>query len=42
MTSTPTMSIFFQMPVAAILFLMDSSQKFFRSLEIPREQPYQI
>ena len=30
------------MAVAAILFLMDSSQKLIRSSEIPREQSYQI
>ena len=30
------------MAAAAILFLMDSSQKLIRSSEIPREQPYQI
>ena len=30
------------MAAAAILFLMDSFQKFIRSSEIPREQPYQI
>ena len=30
------------MAAAAILFLLDSSQKLFRSSEIPREQPYQI
>ena len=33
---------FFLMAVAAILFLMHSSQKLFRSSEIPREQPYQM
>ena len=30
------------MAAAAILFLMDSSQKLIRSSEIAREQPYQI
>ena len=30
------------MALAAILFLMDPSQKLIRSSEIPREQPYQI
>ena len=30
------------MAAAAILFLIDSSQKLFRSSEIPREQTYQI
>ena len=30
------------MAVAAILFLMDSSEKLIRALEIPKEQPYQI
>ena len=30
------------MAAAAILFLMDSSQKLIKSSEIPREQPYQI
>ena len=32
---------FFLMAAAAILFLMDSSQKLIRSSEITREQPYQ-
>ena len=35
-------AIFLKMAAAAILFLMDSSQKIIRSSEIPREQPYQI
>ena len=30
------------MAAAAILFLLDSSQKLIRSSEIPREQPYEI
>ena len=33
---------FFLMAAAAILFLMDSSQKLIRSSEKPREQSYQI
>ena len=33
---------FYLIAVAAIMFLMDSSQKLIRSSEIPREQPYQI
>ena len=42
MTPTTTMSIFVLMAAAAILFLMDSSQKLIGSSEILREQPYQI
>ena len=30
------------MAAAAVLFLMDLSEKLIRSSEIPREQPYQI
>ena len=41
MTPTPTMSKNLLMAAAAILFLMDSSQKVIKSSEIPREQPYQ-
>ena len=41
LTPTTTRSIFL-MAAAAILFLMDLSQKLIRSSEIPREQPYQI
>ena len=40
MPPTTTMSIC--LAAAAILFLMDSSQKFIRSSGIPRKQPYQI
>ena len=39
MTPTTTMSIFFLIAAAAILFLMDSSQKLNRSSEIPSEEP---
>ena len=41
MIPTTAMSIFL-MDAAAILFLMDWSQKLIRSSEITREQPYQI
>ena len=37
MTNTTPMSIYFEMAAAAVLFLMDSSQKLIRSSEIPRE-----
>ena len=41
MTPTTTM-VFFLMAAAAILFLMDLSQKLIRSSEISGEQPSQI
>ena len=40
MTPTTAMLIFYQMAAAAILFLMDTSQKVIRSSEIPREKKH--